>query len=330
MIKKKHFMGLLFIWLCTSSILAQVNQIPSPGHTNINKDVESYDTFGYLGKDYALGVIGGFKKRSEPIYNKYLLHANLPYGAGVRETFDHFHNPTFSESPKGIFIFIHGGYWQGEVKESYAFMAQKLLEQNIDVILIEYDLTKDNVKFSKELPRVTMEHIAHQIYSSLDAVQEHLQQTTFKESLGEIPVFLSGHSAGGHLAALSKDHPLINKAVMPISGIFDLVPVAKTKKIGKALELNELQAKDLSPMNKVSSKSDVNLDKDMVLFYGADEQIELVNQSKDYYEVLKQNNWPTQLIGVPHTDHFTVLIDLFENDQSPLLEYINQSIDSSN
>ncbi|HUH19677.1 alpha/beta hydrolase [Albibacterium sp.] len=154
-------------------------------------------------------------------------------------------------NPEGVFIFIHGGYWQGEVKkESYAFVAKKLLERNIDVILIEYDLTKENEKFGEQIPRVSMTAIVNELGTALDKIQVYLSNT-FKESMSKIPVYVSGHSAGGHLAAMLKDHPLITGAVMPISGIFDLIPVSKTKKIGQALQLNLLEASKLSPINNL-------------------------------------------------------------------------------
>lgn len=248
---KTYLSMLVFACFFTINASGQSRDTSRPVRPGANTGVEEYDTFGYLGKDYALSVINGFKERSEPIYEKYLLHRDIPYGLGKRETFDHFHNPAFKKNPEGVFIFIHGGYWQGEVKkESYAFVAKKLLERNIDVILIEYDLTKENEKFGEQIPRVSMTAIVNELGTALDKIQVYLSNT-FKESMSKIPVYVSGHSAGGHLAAMLKDHPLITGAVMPISGIFDLIPVSKTKKIGQALQLNLLEASKLSPINNL-------------------------------------------------------------------------------
>lgn len=291
--------------------------------SSVNKDVEEYDTFGYLGKEYSLSVISGFKERSKPIYEKYILHRDIPYGLGKRETFDHFHNPAFDKSPEGVFIFIHGGYWQGEVKESYAFVAKKLLERNIDVILIEYDLTRENEKFGEQLPRVSMTAIVNQVGTALDKIQVHLSDS-FKESASQIPVYVSGHSAGGHLAAMVKDHPLITGAVMPISGIFDLVPISKTKKIGQPLQLNMLEASKLSPINNLLPAMEQSVP--VFLYYGADEQPELVNQSKNYYKLLKRKKYKTDSKSIPAADHFTVLIDLFEKENSVLLKDVFNTI----
>lgn len=62
------------------------------------------------------------------------------------------------------------------------------------------------------------------------------------------------------------------------------------------------------------------------LYYGADEQPELVNQSKVYYKLLKRKNYKTEMEIIPDADHFKVLIDLFENDDSVLLKEIFNTI----
>lgn len=306
-------------WFLIIDAYGQSRDTSKPVRPNKNTNVESYDTFGYLGKDYASSVINGFKERSKPIYEKYILHKDIAYGLGKRETFDHFNNPAFKKNPEGVFIFIHGGYWQGEVKESYAFIAKKLLEKNIDVILIEYDLTRENEKFDEQVPRVSMTAIVNEIGTALDKIQVHLSNT-FKESVSQIPVYVSGHSAGGHLAAIVKDHPLITGGVMPISGIFNLVPISKTKKIGEPLQLNLLEASKLSPVNNLLPA--MNQSVPVFLYFGADEQPELVNQSKEYYKLLKRKRYKTEIKAIPVADHFTVLIDLFEKDDSILLKEI--------
>ncbi len=315
---------LIFTCFITINVSGQSRDISHTVRPSVNKNVEEYDTFGYLGKDYALSVINGFKDRSKPIYEKYLVHKDIPYGLEKRETFDHFHNPAFDKSPEGVFIFIHGGYWQGEVKESYAFVAEKLLERNIDVILIEYDLTRENEKFGEQIPRVSMTAIVNELGTALDKVQVHLSNTTFKESASQIPVFVSGHSAGGHLAAMVKDHPLITGAAMPISGIFDLVPISKTKKIGAPLQLNQLEASKLSPINNMLPAMEQSVP--VFLYYGADEQSELVNQSKNYHKLLKRKKYKTDSKAIADADHFTVLIDLFEKEDSVLLKDVFNTI----
>lgn len=121
-----------------------------------------------------------------------------------------------------------------------------------------------------------------------------------------------------------KDHPLITGAVMPISGIFDLVPISKTKKIGQPLQLNLLEATKLSPINNLLPAMDNSAP--LFLYFGADEQSELIKQSRDYFSLLQHKKYKSDIKSIPSADHFTVLIDLFEMEESLLLKDIINNI----
>lgn len=84
------------------------------------------------------------------------------------------------------------------------------------------------------------------------------------------------------------------------------------------LRLNMLEASKLSPINNSLPAMDNSAP--LFLYYGADEQPELVNQSKNYYELLKHKKYKTEIKAIPAADHFTVLIDLFEKEDSVLLK----------
>lgn len=284
-----------------------------------NKNAEPYDIYDYVGKPKALADIEGFSKRSKPIYDIYLQGANIPYGLSKREIFDYFYNPT-SNKADGVFIFIHGGYWQGGLKESYAFVGKWFLENNIDLILIEYDLTKENELNGETLPRATMTAIAGEVGRALDHIQTFLAKNT-RVSL-DTPIFLSGHSAGGHLAALHKAHPLINTAIFPISGLFDLSPIAPTKVIGKALQLNETEIINLSPIYNINNA--IPSSPAIYIYYGGIEMPELINQSVNYYNKIKKHGYKTSIQKIEGADHFEILDQLFNNPSSPLINEVER------
>src|SRR5215472_16344617 len=66
-------------------------------------------------------------------------HARLdvPYGSRTRARFDYF---TSGAVRPPLFVFIHGGYWQRNDKNMFAFVAEGPRAHGIDVALLGYTL----------------------------------------------------------------------------------------------------------------------------------------------------------------------------------------------
>src|SRR5580692_3443697 len=156
----------------------------------------------------------------------------ISYGSGARNTVGLFAGN--DESP--IVMFIHGGYWQALDGSFFSHCARGLNAHGIGVAIPTYDLC----------PTVTIDDILGQ----MRAASRELMR------LGR-PLVLSGHSAGGHLAAclLATDWPAFDAslpkdpipAVYSISGLFDLGPLVETS-LNKALGLNHAAARAMSPL----------------------------------------------------------------------------------
>ena len=156
----------------------------------------------------------------------------IAYGPGPRNTID-----VFAGDGQGpVVVFIHGGYWQALDGSSFSHCARGLNAHGIDVAIPSYDLC----------PQVTVETIIAEMRAAAHALARFGR-----------PLVISGHSAGGHLAAclLATDWPA-QDAILPkdlviaafaISGLFDLVPLVGTS-INKALRLDEAAAKAASPL----------------------------------------------------------------------------------
>lgn len=96
-------------------------------------------------------------------------------------------------APKGakdlpVLIFIHGGSWKSGNKEIYDFLGSRMARKDIVTVIIDYPLAPANKIQSMELAAV----------ESVIWTRENI------EKFGGNPdqLFISGHSAGGHLAAL--------------------------------------------------------------------------------------------------------------------------------
>ncbi|HLZ05019.1 MAG TPA: alpha/beta hydrolase [Bradyrhizobium sp.] len=157
---------------------------------------------------------------------------SMRYGPGSRNTIDFF----AGDGQGPVVVFIHGGYWQALDGSSFSHCARGLNSHGIDVAVPTYDLG----------PLVSIDTIIQQMRAAARELAR----------LGR-PLVISGHSAGGHLAAcmLATDWPALDTslptelviAAYAISGLFDLVPLVETS-INKALGLDGESAKAASPL----------------------------------------------------------------------------------
>lgn len=87
-----------------------------------------------------------------------------------------------------VLIFIHGGSWNSGRKEIYDFMGSRLARRGVVTVIIDYPLAPDYKLPEMEKASVT----------AIKWVKENIA------NYGGDPekIYVSGHSAGGHLAAL--------------------------------------------------------------------------------------------------------------------------------
>jgi arylformamidase len=213
----------------------------------------------------------------------------IPYGAGARNTIDFF--PGDNEGP--IVVFIHGGYWQAFDSSSFSHLAAGLNAHGIDVAIPSYDLC----------PSVSIADIIRQMRTA----------TRELARLGRYLV-MSGHSAGGHLAAcmLATDWRALDAALpeqlvtaaYTISGLFDLVPLVKTS-INHALRLDATAAREASPLFWIAPKRG-NLD----AVVGGNESAEYFRQSRSIVEAWGAAGVATSFAAIPGANHFTAVAPL--------------------
>jgi arylformamidase len=226
----------------------------------------------------------------------------IRYGSGARNTIDFF--PASNEGP--IVVFIHGGYWQALDGSSFSHLAAGLNAHGIGVAIPSYDLC----------PSVTVADITGQMRSA-------------SRELGRLgrPLVMSGHSAGGHLAAcmLATDWPAFDASLpqdlvtsaYTISGLFDLVPLVKTS-VNNALRLDDAAAREASPLFwKAPPRGSL----DAVV--GAHESAEYFRQSRSIVEVWGATGIATRFEAVPGTNHFTAIAPLAD-PQSPMTLRLKQ------
>lgn len=204
---------------------------------------------------------------------------NQRYGDHPREEYDLF----LPNGPaKGTLVFIHGGYWMAFGRESWSHLAAGPQEHGWAVMMPSYPLAPDAP-------------IAAITQSVVRAIV-HLAAAR----AGEIRI--TGHSAGGHLAArmvmdgvLPDDVAARVTRAVPISPVGDLLPLLKTD-LNTTLGLNAADAIAESPVHGAK------LAVDMTVWVGGDERPVFLEEARGLSRA-----WDIPMVTMPNQHHFNVI-----------------------
>ena len=215
---------------------------------------------------------------------------DLRYGTRPRATLDYFPGGT-ANAP--LFVFIHGGYWQRNEKERFSFTALGPLARGINVAVPGYTLA----------PEARLTDIVAEIRAALSFLADRAAELGFDRAR----IFIGGWSAGGHLTAAVADHPAV-RGGMPISGIFELEPIALGV-LNDKLQLSADEIERLSPLRNIPERLPP-----LAMFVGGNELPELKRQSASYVEGARSRGLPVTLSELPGHHHFSILDELAQPD----------------
>jgi arylformamidase len=243
--------------------------------------------------------------RDAAAYREQKAPRRVAYGAGPRNTIDLFE----VDGGGAIVLFIHGGYWQALDGSSFSHCARGLNVHGVTVAVPSYDLC----------PQVTVETIIQQMRS---AVRELAK-------LGR-PLVVSGHSAGGHLAAclLATHWPALDsalpkdvvRAAYGISGLFELEPLVGTS-VNKALSMDAASARAASPLFWTPPAG-----RSLDAVVGGRESSEYLRQSRGIVERWGAGGVATRYGEVPDANHFTAIAPLADAN-SPMVLRLKELAD---
>lgn len=156
---------------------------------------------------------------------------DIAYGALPRNRYDLF-LPQCDEL--GLVVFVHGGYWRSLDKSVWSYLARGPLENGFAVAIPSYTLC----------PQARISDITCEVAAAIESAAGRV----------EGPLFLVGHSAGGHLVTrmVSVTSPLSEhtrariRNTISISGIHDLRPLTRTS-MNAELRLTKAEALAESP-----------------------------------------------------------------------------------
>jgi acetyl esterase/lipase len=235
-------------------------------------------------------IVADWAARSAKVRRENAAHLDLAYGESPRERLDLF----LAANPKApTLAFIHGGYWQMNDKESFAFFAEGLLPLGINLAVVEYTLA----------PAARMDQIVAEVRRAMQWLADHLGD------YGADParLYVSGHSAGGHLTAAAITLPAV-RGGLAISGLYDLEPI-RLNYLNEKLGLDRDEAERNSPQLHLPATAP-----ELVITYGTAELPELCRQSIDYAGAWLARGLPGLLLPVEGANHFTILESLARID----------------
>ena len=211
---------------------------------------------------------------------------DLPYGDGPRQRLDFF---ACGRPGAPTLAYIHGGYWQMNDKEAYAFFGEALLHAGWNLAVLEYTLA----------PAARLDQIVGEVRAAVGWVIDHAAE------LGGNParVFIAGHSAGGHLTAAAMNDRRVAGGIA-ISGIYDLEPI-RLNYLNDKLGLDVAETVRNSPIKHLPAQASP-----LVVSVGLGELPELIRQSEEYAAAWRAHGLPGEYMPVPAHDHFSILEEL--------------------
>lgn len=218
-----------------------------------------------------------------------------------------------ASNPNGAtLVFMHGGGWTNGFKEQLAFMAPPLNEAGITFVSSGYRLA----------PAFTFP------VGWLDAASAVRWTYENCARFGGDPsrIFVGGHSAGAHYAALLavredwiKDFKLPSSPIrgcLPISGIYDFTEgcglAMRPRFLGPVEEDNEIAA---SPMHNLQT-----VPPPMLLAHGSEDFPHLMKQASKMEECLRRKGGYVRRLELKGCNHFGGVLSAAQSDTTWLIQ----------
>ncbi len=229
---------------------------------------------------------------------------NLPYGDDERQKLDVYMPDDVGQSAP-VLLFLHGGYWVIGHKDLMGFMAPAITPAPAVLVAVGYRLAP-GAKYPQQVDDCR---------AALRWVYDNIAEYGGDRSR----IYVGGHSAGGHLAAmltLQRDQLAVLglpsdviKGCFPVSGVFDVTETPPDRR--EAFLRSDDDARDASPIYNTEGNTTPFL-----LEIGSDDFENLRVQHPRMLAALRsQQGYVEEMVREDH-NHFRISLD-HANHNSP-------------
>uniref|UniRef100_A0A8C0ZWM3 Alpha/beta hydrolase fold-3 domain-containing protein n=1 Tax=Castor canadensis TaxID=51338 RepID=A0A8C0ZWM3_CASCN len=223
---------------------------------------------------------------------------HVPYGDGKGDKIDIYFPDVASEGDP------RWGWQSCSTINESAFMVNPLTAQGVAVVVVAYDIA----------PKGTLDQMVDQVARSTVFVQKRYPCNE--------GIYLCGHSAGAHLAAMMLLTNWTKHGVTPnlrgfllVSGIYDLEPIVSTS-VNAPLHMTLEGARRNSPQWHLEAAPVKPADPacPVLVIVGQHDSPEFHRQSREFYQTLCTRGWKASFEELHDVDHFEIIWNLTQED----------------
>jgi acetyl esterase/lipase len=189
-----------------------------------------------------------------------------------------------------VLIFIHGGSWRSGDRSNYPALANRFAKEGIGVVVPSYRL----------MPGAPHPAQVDDAVAAVDWTIRNIAQ------YGGDPkrIYVSGHSAGGHLAAyaglVQKFWPNL-KGILALSGVYDVGQIGGFKDDGT----------NASPIAHIQSGAPPFL-----ITYCQNDYPALPAQARNFDAALRAKQISSELVYIPDQNHISEIVNVYKDDDA--------------
>ena len=237
---------------------------------------------------------------------------DVAFGPSADEVLD-IYTPARAGRPAPVQVYYHGGYWRSFKAADFAFVAERLTEAGVLVAVVNYAL----------VPAVRIGELVRQCRAALVWVHANIAR------YGGDPnrIFVSGHSAGGHLVAAmaamapqagEPDTRALLQGGVALSGLYDLEPI-RLCYLQETLQMTPAEAAANSPARHLPTTA-----KPLILAYGAYESQEFARHSTEYGRALAERGISCAVRPLAGHNHMSICSALADRKSEPMQMILGQ------